>query len=137
MRNVLLHPLSAGLFPLLITACSTTSAGGPAERKVDDGDSFKMAAGERVQLAQGDTLRYLRVDSDSRCPPDVRCVWAGDAEVVFEWTRSGGTPEPFTLHTGLGDRSKSLGARMITLESLARGEQPIAQLSIASRTPSP
>lgn len=137
MRTLLLHSLAAGLFPLLMTACSTTTAAGPGARAVSDGDSFAMASGEIVQFADHSILRYLRVTNDSRCPPDVRCVWAGDAEVVFEWMSEGAAAESFTLHTGRGDRSKMLGARTLTLDSLARGAEPQAQLSIASGAPKP
>jgi hypothetical protein len=76
-------------------------------------------------------LRYVRVTNDSRCRPGHQCVWAGDAEVVFEWaTSAAATPESFSLHTGRGDRSKALGGRRLTLLSLAQGAEPNAQLKL-------
>jgi hypothetical protein len=131
MRTLLPHAAAiAGLLPLLIAACSTPSAGASDQRTVADGEAFAMAAGERVALADRSTLHYVRVTNDSRCAPGRQCVWAGDAEVVFEWTAGTGTPESFSLHTGRGDRSKDLGGRRLTLVSLAQGANPEAQLKL-------
>lgn len=49
------------------------------------GREFKAQAGRTVTLDGGRLrLRFARVASDSRCPVDVTCVWAGNAEVVVE-----------------------------------------------------
>ena len=131
MRTLLPHAAAmAGLLPLLFAACSTPPANASNQRAVGDGEAFAMASGESVALADRSTLRYVRVTNDSRCPPDKQCVWAGDAEVVFEWTADAGQAESFSLHTGRGDRSKDLGGRRLTLVTLARGVEPEAQLKL-------
>jgi hypothetical protein len=131
MRTLLPHAAAmAGLLPLLFAACSTPPAAANDQRAVADGDTFSLASGESVALSDRSTLRYVRVTNDSRCPPGKQCIWAGDAEVVFEWTAHAGQPESFSLHTGRGDRSKDLGARRVTLVSLARGANPEAQLKL-------
>ncbi len=136
MRTLLPHATAAiaSVLPLLLAACSTPAAGtGPAGglRAIADGETFAMATGEGVALAGRGTLRYVRVANDSRCPPGRQCVWAGDAEVVFEWTAGGaGQPESFSLHTGRGDRSRDLDGRRLTLVSLERGANPQAQLRL-------
>ena len=49
------------------------------------GREFRIRAGRTVTLArEGLRLRFVRGASDSRCPPGVNCVWAGNAEVVVE-----------------------------------------------------
>lgn len=131
MRTLLPHSaVIAGLLPLLFAACSTSPAGASALRTAADGESFALAAGESIALSGRGTLRYVRLVKDSRCRPDVQCVWAGDAEVEFEWTATGGKPEGFSLHTGLGDRSRDLDGSLLTLVELARGENPEARLRI-------
>lgn len=121
----------AGLLPLLFAACSTPAAGTGGMRQVADGDTFAMAAGEKVALADRSTLHYVRVTNDSRCKPGRHCVWAGDAEVVFEWTPDAAdAPQSFSLHTGRGDRSRDLDGRRLTLVSLADGAEPEAQLRL-------
>src|SRR5215207_8862677 len=49
------------------------------------GREFELKVGRVVTLDGGGLLvRLARVASDSRCPVGVNCVWAGNAEVVFE-----------------------------------------------------
>ena len=49
------------------------------------GREFELRVGRVVTLDGGGLrVRLARVASDSRCPVDVNCVWAGNAEVVFE-----------------------------------------------------
>jgi len=56
------------------------------------GDVVAAELGQAARLHVGDTLevtgttlrlRFLRVSTDSRCPGDVTCVWAGEAILVF------------------------------------------------------
>jgi hypothetical protein len=49
------------------------------------GHEFELKAGQVVPFDGGRLrVRFVSVAADSRCPEDVDCVWAGDAEVVFE-----------------------------------------------------
>lgn len=114
-----------------MTACATQTVGGsPGGRMIQDGQTFTMYAGERITFADASALRYVRVTNDSRCPPNVQCVWAGDAEVAFEWISGNGAVTAFSLHTGKDPKQQMLGERRLTLTSLARGEAPDAELRI-------
>lgn len=116
---------------LALAACAATATGtrgaaaGPA-----DGDTFGMVPGATVTLPGEGTLRYASLVNDSRCQPDVQCIWAGDAEVAFEWRPSGSAVDAFSLHTGQGDKSHPVGRHVVTLVSLARGDAPEAQLKL-------
>ena len=124
------HPLLlAGLLPLSLAACATPASGAD-ETAVADGETFTLQAGQQVRLADDSRLRYQRLVTDSRCPPDVQCVWAGDAIVAFEWSPADGAAQVFELHTGKEPRSQPIGTRTLTLESLARGAQPAATLKV-------
>jgi hypothetical protein len=121
--------LSASLLATL-AACATVSASGvEGARSVEDGQDFAMQVGERVTLADDATLRYVGVGNDSRCLPDVQCIWAGDAEVRFEWSMAG-APKTFSLHTGKDPRKLTLGNRSVALVSLDRGDSPEAHLRV-------
>ena len=136
-----LHALA--LLPLFaLQACATPrnaqetpvtqpdhAAGAPA-RDTPASAAFTLQPGQARDFAGAGTLRYGRVASDSRCPPDRQCVWAGDAIVAFSWTPAGGAAEAFELHTGLEPRSKALAGGMLVLESLARGAAPAATLRL-------
>lgn len=113
---------------VLLAACSTVAGEG---RAVPTGQPFELHPGETATLADGGTLRYERLVNDSRCRPDVQCIWAGDAEVAFAWTPRGAATERFTLHTKPDAGVHPLDAgRRLRLVSLARGDAPVATLQV-------
>ncbi len=93
--------LTALLFLLL------TAGGVCGQVAVPVAHQFEIKAG-RVAALDGGRLRirFVSVAADSRCPEDVDCVWAGDAEVVFKVG-------------GKGWR----GRRTLSLHTTPRGEQ--------------
>jgi len=122
--------LTAGVLTALAACTIVSATGGNGGRMIDDGQDFAMHPGEQVTLGDHSMLRYVRLVSDSRCPPGVKCIWAGDAEVAFEWTAASAAAQPFSLHTGKDPKQQSVGERRLTLLSLARGDAPEAQLRI-------
>ena len=94
-----------------------------------------LGVGERAILMDGSQLTYLRLVNDSRCPPDVQCVWAGDATIVMRWTPAAGAmvAQDFVLHTTLDPKSFNTGSRTITLQALERGDAPKATLQVESK----
>ena len=129
MRNIISASLMlSSLLPLSLTACASVAGG--SKPAIADGADFRMHAGQTVTLADNSRLRYVRVANDSRCPPDVQCVWAGDAIVAFEWSPAGGRAQGFELHTGLEPRSHAIGVRQLVLKSLERGAEPEAELRV-------
>lgn len=95
-----------------------------------DAGSFTLAPGQQVALGDDGSLRYVRLVNDSRCAPDVRCVWAGDAIVAFEWKPASGAAQAFELHTGLEPRTHDIGNRKVRLTSLSRDPQPVATVQV-------
>lgn len=130
--------LIAGAIAVIAIGCTSTSAaddktssGNDSLRSISAQQTFAMSPGDSVALVDRGTLRYVGVKSDSRCPPERQCVWAGDAEVTFEWTATGAGAEAFGLHTGFADKaSKPLAGHKLTLVSLARGATPEVQLRL-------
>jgi hypothetical protein len=71
-----------------VAACvllAATIAFGQSAKSVRLGREFRLRAGQRVAF-KGENLRikFAAVENDSRCPKDVTCVWAGNAEVLLE-----------------------------------------------------
>ena len=121
----------SGVLPLLFAACASPAAGaGDGLRSVADGGAFSLAVGERVKLADDSTLHYVKLVNDSRCPPNVQCVWAGDAIIALEWTPASGAAQQVELHTGKEPRSQAIGTRTLRLVTLERGPAPAAQLKL-------
>jgi hypothetical protein len=74
-----LPPLSLLLaaLPALLSACASLHAGGSPSA-----GSYTLQPAQRATIAPGATLTYDSF-SDSRCPPGVQCIWAG--ELVYRF----------------------------------------------------
>ncbi|MEM1043136.1 MAG: hypothetical protein AAGI91_10960 [Bacteroidota bacterium] len=62
------------------------------------GEPFAVEAGSTVRLTEeGVSVRFDEVVSDNRCPANVNCVQAGEAQVRFTLVDTGQGDIPFTL----------------------------------------
>ena len=101
--------LAAGL----LVSCASTLT------QVASGSDFALEPGKPVQLAgTGVRVTFLEVVSDSRCPVDVVCVTAGDAEVRLAVVGQGEN-RTVSLHTTQESRSATIGAVRLELTGLA------------------
>ena len=116
-------------FAILTLAACTTTGAQPAN-VVADGSTVTLAPGQFATLADNSRLDYMKLVSDSRCRPDVQCVWAGDATIAMRWTPASGAAQAFELHTTLDPKSFDAGTRTITLTDLERGDAPKATLQV-------
>ena len=75
-----------GLMWLVLTVVALLGGHGVAAAQTARvGREFNLKVGRAVTLDGGGLrVRLARVVSDSRCPVDVQCVWAGNAEVLVE-----------------------------------------------------
>jgi hypothetical protein len=81
---------------------------------------FELGVGDVAILqGYGVTVRFEGVTSDSRCPIDVTCVWAGDAEASLRLAVNGESDTLVTLHTTLDDRSVVTGGLRLSLVGLS------------------
>ncbi|NUS39645.1 MAG: hypothetical protein HOQ02_11570 [Lysobacter sp.] len=120
------HLLSAAV--LALAACSSVDG---AARAAGPGRPFDLKPGASATLAGGGTLRYLALVDDSRCRPDVQCIWAGDAEIALEWSAGGTAPARFNLHVQPASSRHALDAgRQLHLIALGRGAAPVATLQV-------
>jgi hypothetical protein len=105
---------------VLVLAAVGCAASSPSSSSVPTGREFKVKAGESVSVQGADLgLRFSHVAQDSRCPADAICVTMGDAEAVFEVTRSGGPASAVSLHTQPGRGQEALvGDWKLTLSRL-------------------
>jgi hypothetical protein len=52
------------------------------------GQPFMLAVNHATSIKQTDlNIRFVDVTEDSRCPLDVKCIWAGQVSVLVEATR--------------------------------------------------
>jgi hypothetical protein len=109
-------------FPVLM-ACSVPAIATvqviPTPVPIELGQAFVLACcGENenasgLHQASNTTVQFVAVRSDSRCPYDVDCYWAGDATV--ELSVNG---RRTVLHTALAPRSLNTGKYRLTLQKL-------------------
>lgn len=127
-----MRPLIAlSAFAIALAACTTSPANSADAQRVADGSSNTLAPGQSATLADDSRLDYVKLDGDSRCRPDVQCVWAGDATIVMRWTPAAAmTAQDFVLHTTLDPKSFDTDTRRITLQALERGDAPKATLQV-------
>lgn len=82
----------------LLAGCTATPASAPKTNFTQDTamrSSATLLPQRTVAVGQGATLRYEGAN-DSRCPPDVRCISAGEISYRFTLTGAAGT-ESFGL----------------------------------------
>ena len=88
-------PRSTMLFLLLSVAAVLLlgSLGSLTGSQHDAGEPVRVRLGQEFDLRVGQQaaiegkrfkVRFAKVVNDSRCPADVTCVWAGNAEVLIE-----------------------------------------------------
>lgn len=109
-----------------LVSCAASALPGCASseaRTAATGQPLTLQVGERVTLPGDAALRYVGVIADSRCPPGVQCIRAGDADVAFEFTPAGGAPASVTVNTPESP-SAPIGDWQLRLLSLEFGEAP-------------
>lgn len=116
------------------TTTTSTSTDGSQPPTVDE-SHFTLGLGQSTQLSDGSRLSYTSLVNDSRCAPDVQCIWAGDAEIALRWKPASGSAQDLRLHTNTrgGPTSTRIGERTLSLVALERGVGPKATLSISAR----
>ena len=118
------------LLPILLAGCAST-AGAASGRSLAAGAQATLAAGDTVTLPDASTLTYVGVASDSRCPPGVQCIQAGEAVVAFRHVDRGATHD-LQLRSGAatGATSAELGRWRLVLVSLDFGAPPKATVRL-------
>jgi hypothetical protein len=117
-------------------SCPTRPSGVPL------GQPFEMRAGASATIDGGLAITFDGVRSDSRCPMDAMCVWAGDAVVAVSLSQPLGSRVERELHTDPGGSETSYAAyaiKLVALTPFPRSDRPIgpndyvATLTVRSR----
>ena len=111
--------LRIGLIALVaLSSLGLACAARPAQPSVPLGSLFDLRYGTSATL-QGLKLTFDGVKSDSRCPQDAVCVWAGEAVVTLTMSRSGGARVQQELRTTPAMSEASYLAYRVKLVALA------------------
>jgi hypothetical protein len=112
----------AALLVLFLSACVHLA---PHAAEIVPGEEFALAVTGSARLPGEGLLEFAQVVSDSRCPLDVQCVWAGDAVVALRASDANDSAS-LRLHTG-GPRSARFGIWEVELVEL----RPVPREGIA------
>ena len=102
----------------LLLGCGTSLKVSSSENQTSPrvGQEFSLKVGEKKKLEGVDLqVKFAGVPQDSRCPTNVNCVWAGNAEVALDLLHNN-CSTVVTLNThrssGTGDEGKVGGFRI-------------------------
>jgi hypothetical protein len=96
------------------------------------GQEFQIKVGQRIKLVGEDLeVGFTGVPEDSRCPVDVNCVWAGNAQVTLDLLQDKCT-SIVTLNTHQRSQAAEEGKvkgyllKLVTLEPSPRSDHKTA-----------
>jgi hypothetical protein len=104
---------------LALTACASsgTPTGPIVYSQAEAADSVRILVGQTIVVGSI-RIRFSAVESDSRCPSDVVCVWAGDAVAALIAEQNCDCRSPsydLKLHTTLEPKSGTVYGYRIEL----------------------
>ena len=105
-----------GTIALLAATLIACSSDVPSQVRSDLPVTLVLEPGVAKSVAGTDLeLRVIEILSDSRCPRDVTCVWAGEVRLRLS-VRSGNTPAQ--EHEVIAGNSVTVGTYLITIEKI-------------------
>lgn len=131
MRGTLWSGLTLSVLVLAGCGGGTDGTSSPPTQRTSDADVV-LAPGESALLGGFVEVHFKEVQGDSRCPADVTCVWAGDAQLAITLAAGDGPSMPFFLHTNgqAGPTQAMLAGLVVKVETLSpepRAGAPIPQ----------
>lgn len=124
------HVSSSALLAVLLGAALGLGCAASPSRPsgVPLGQPFELRPGSSATMAGGPSLTFNRVLSDSRCPMDALCVWAGDAVVAVSLSHRSGSQADLELHTdpsGAEASDQTYTVRLVGLQPYPRSDRQI------------
>lgn len=128
-------PTLMTLLACSLASCMAMQPGTGSQPGIEDGDVFSLRAGDSVHLSNAGRLTYVALLDDSRCPSGVQCIWAGEAQIAFNWQPVGSAQQRITLTTGPGRGRWILGNHQLILQGAAPGPDPEITLALQAAVP--
>jgi hypothetical protein len=111
--------LTAFLACLVLAACGTLPA--PGVRGADYGVAQTLAVNESITFPDSLVVTLMRID-DSRCPPNVQCIWAGELAPTFRLVGGALGSDARTVLMGTARTpTATVGAYTLTLGTVTVG----------------
>jgi hypothetical protein len=99
--------------PLIFGSAQAVFAQAEGQATLGVGQQKTVAAGNKFKI------KFISVMEDSRCPADVKCVWAGNAKIKIQVSMAGGETKVFEINTtNGGPLGGQIDSYAVTLTSL-------------------
>lgn len=115
------------------SATSEAARTGDATQVARLSKQFTIKVGQQITFdGAGLRIKFLGVEQDSRCPADVNCVWAGNAEVALELSVGDKCNKRVKLNTHSNSQTAEEGkyegyrVKLVGLSPQPRSDQKIA-----------
>jgi hypothetical protein len=117
----------------LVLAALVAGSGCASSGGIAPGQEFSLDTGAQARLPDASVLRYVGIANDSRCPPKVVCIRAGDADVLFDHSVDRGPAQRVVLNTESASTVPLGAAWTLHLRQLDPGDQPRVTLRLEAR----
>ena len=118
MRILAVLMLMSLTFAVGCVSASGESGGGGGQSRVL-GEPVTLKPGERAVFeADRVNVRFDKVVSDSRCPKNAQCVWAGEAVIRLTVTLPDESNKAIEVKTSATDSAATVGAFHISISDL-------------------
>jgi len=129
-----MHLVLLSIATVLLLGCLGSLTGRPLEAgepvRVRLGQEFNLRVGQQAAVNGGHfRVRFASVANDSRCPANVTCVWAGNAEVLIEAEASGRRANLKLNTHGGANFPKEVSHRQYSVELVALGSNSGKKIS--------
>jgi len=121
MRKFLISLLTCGIFFV---------AKAQEEEIVNYTTEFKIG---NIYNFDGKSIKFVAVISDSRCPSDVTCIWAGEAKIKIKIFQNNRFLGEKIIYLGGSSSLKFLGNDQFTISGLALLPYPKVTRKIAPK----
>jgi hypothetical protein len=105
------------VFALALASAACLNIGTPLQPTVSFGSPFDLKVGQTAVAPGGLSIRFDEVASDSRCPINALCAWAGEARIAMTLSKGSGAKtqrewrtNPANYPVSFGDYTIHLGA---------------------------
>ena len=115
---------------LFLSLILTLAFGASVQTNAQTAQKINVLVGKQKKASRSKiTVKFVSVIEDSRCPPDVQCIQAGNARIKVKVTKPGSKPMTFEVNTNLGEKGSVYEGYAIYLTDLSPVPETTARFS--------
>jgi hypothetical protein len=108
---------------LLLAALAGAGPGTLTNTRAPLNKEFRIKVGQQVTIKKL-SIKFSAVNSESRCPTGVQCIWAGNAAIVVEVSKKNNRAVHATLNTNTAVQPNELDYKAYKIKLVALNPYP-------------